>query len=269
MPNPSNRFRRSPLLGLTVLAVLVHGQAAGQRPDFEWRGRLPAGAAIEVKGVSGDIRATPAGGEEVEVVAVKRGDPRDVEAVTFEVVEHRDGVTICALFPLRRGRTASCDPGSWHDLRLERDLDVEADFEVRVPAGGRFVARTISGDIDIRGLQGDVAANTVSGDVWIETSGLAEARTVSGSVRATLGRTDWSGELAFETVSGDVTVEAPDGLEADVDFATISGDIETDFAIAVRGRGFVRHSLRGTIGSGGRHLKLKTVSGDVTLRRRR
>lgn len=269
MHHPTNRFPRSPLLALATLSIVLPGNALGQNPDFEWRGRLSAGGTIEVKGVSGDIRATLASGDEVEVVAMKRGDRRDVEAVTFEVVEHRDGITVCALFPQRRGRTTYCDPGSWRDLRLERDLDVEVDFDVRIPADGRFVARTISGDIDIQGLRSDVVAKTVSGDVWIETMGLAEARTVSGSVRATLGRIDWTGELAFETVSGDVIVEAPDGLEADVDFSTISGDIETDFAIAVRGRGFVRHNLRGTIGNGGRELRLKTVSGDVSLRRGR
>jgi hypothetical protein len=240
-----------------------------QNADFEWRGRVASGATVEIKGVAGDIRAVPADGDEVEVLAFKDGDPRDVDAVTFDVFEHSGGVTICALFPLRRGRTAVCDPGSWHDLRLERDLDVEVDFEVRVPAAGRLVARTISGDIDIQRLTADVEANTVSGDVWVETSGLAEARTVSGSIRAIVGRTDWRGELSFETVSGDVTVEAPEGLEAEVDFSTISGDIETDFPIAVRGRGFVRHSLRGTIGGGGRDLRLKTVSGDVTLIRSR
>ncbi len=136
-----------------------------------------------------------------------------------------------------------------------------------MPAGVRFIGRTISGDVEVEDLDAEVLARTVSGDIEISTSDIAEASTVSGSIRAVLGRNDWRGDLEFSTVSGDVMVGVPDGLNTDVEFSALTGDLESDFRMTMRGRSFLRQRLRGTIGSGGRGLVLKTVSGDVRLRR--
>ena len=43
------------------------------REEFRWHGPVAPGGVVEVKGVNGAIRAEPAAGDEVEIVAVKRG----------------------------------------------------------------------------------------------------------------------------------------------------------------------------------------------------
>lgn len=249
-------------------------ETAGSTPrlqasqDFEWRGRIDAGDAIEIKGISGDIRAVSTSGTEVEVVAFKRGRDRDFDRVTFEVYEHSDGVTICAMYPpKRRSQNYDCDRGGWHNANMD-DVDVDVDFEVRVPRGVVFVGRAISGDVDAEGLTAEVVARTVSGDIDVSTDGIARASTVSGTIRASMGRHDWRGELEFTTVSGDIVLAVPDGLNAEVEFSAVSGQMDSDFPITMQGRSFWTSHLEGTIGDGGRQLKLKTVSGDVKLRRR-
>ncbi len=55
-----------------ALVVTVPGLEA-QDDRFEWTGRIDRGDRIEVKGITGDIRAVATSGSRVEVVAVKRG----------------------------------------------------------------------------------------------------------------------------------------------------------------------------------------------------
>ena len=251
---------------------------AAQDDRFEWSGRIAQGNVIEVKGVSGDVRAVASSGDRVEVVATKYGRRRDFDLVDFEVFEDDGGVTICAMYPQRlrrrRGRefrrgSYECEPGSWHDLNVD-DTDVEVDFEVRVPSGVRFVGRTISGDVEAEGLDAHVMARTVSGSIYISTTDLADASTVSGSIEVVMGRSDWSGDLEFTTVSGDITLSFPGGLDTEVEFESLSGDMDSDFPIQLRSRSnrWIGGHIRGTIGDGGRDLSMKTVSGDVRLRRR-
>ncbi len=252
-------------------AVLTDGSDAAtpQQADFEWRGQIAADKAIEVKGVNGNIRAMAVGGRNVEVTAAKhegrRGDPEDV---TFEVVEHDDGVTICAVYPSRRSDEPNeCAPGRGGRMNV-RDNDTKVEFTVRVPEGVHLVARTVNGDVETERIGANVLAHTVNGSVTVSATGHAEAHTVNGSIRASLGRADWQGDLEFTTVNGTITVELPDGVGADVTASTVNGSIETDFPLTVRGR-FGPKRLSGTIGDGGRELHLETVNGSIRLRRGR
>ena len=185
--------------------------------------------------------------------------------MVIEVVPHEGGVTICAVYPSRRAsRPNECRPGGGSSN--VRDNDVEVQFTVRVPAGVRLVAANVNGDVDARGLASDVELTTVNGGVDVSTTGLARASTVNGAIDAVLGRTDWAGTLEFTTVNGSITVEVPEGLSADLEATTVNGDISTDFPLTVSGRLSPRR-LRGTIGDGGRQLRLTTVNGGIRLRR--
>jgi DUF4097 and DUF4098 domain-containing protein YvlB len=139
-------------------------------------------------------------------------------------------------------------------------------FRVHVPAGVNLVARTVNGDVSVERLTGDVRASTVNGGVEVSTNGLAEASTVNGSIEARVGRADWRGAIDFSTVNGSITVTLPEGLDAEVTASTVNGHLQSDFPLRVEGR-FSPRRLTGTIGDGGRQLKLKTVNGSIELRR--
>ena len=109
---------------------------------FEWRGTVLQGSAIEIKGVNGEVTAEPSSGPEVEVTAVKTGRRSDPSGVRIEVVTHGDGVTVCAVYPDVDGRPNECRPGDGGRMST-RDNDVNVAFTVKVPAGVRFVGRTV------------------------------------------------------------------------------------------------------------------------------
>ncbi len=263
---------RAGRFGMAVwAAVMAMASGAGElqaQQDFSWSGTLAAGRVLEVRGISGDVRATLATGRTAEVTATKHGRESDFDLVEVRVFEESDRVVICALYD--RPGAESCEHRDGGDDRRGRDrnLRVSVDFEVEVPAGVEFIGRTVSGDVDAVGLRSDVDASTVSGSIMVSTTGVAHGSTVSGEVEVEMGSLDWD-RLEFKTVSGDITLRVPAGLDADVDFESLSGDFSTDFDMEIHRRRdrFVGSEVEGRIGSGRGRLSFRTVSGDVRLRR--
>jgi Toastrack DUF4097 len=260
-------MRKTILLRDAALAtvLLVGTAAAAGAQDFTWDGRVAPGQAVEIKGINGDIKAAPASGDRVQVTAVKRARRSDPATVLVKVVEHAGGVTICAVYPTPEGKPPNeCQPGEGGHMSTN-DNDVNVSFTVRVPAGVRFVGRSVNGGIEADGLAGDVEARTVNGGVRLSTSGKAEAETVNGSITAAVGRADGTEPLSFKTVNGSIALELPATASADLRAATVNGDIQTDFPLHGQTRVSRRH-LSGTIGGGGRPLALDTVNGSIRIR---
>jgi DUF4097 and DUF4098 domain-containing protein YvlB len=250
---------------LTVCGLLLLAPPAAAQ-DFKWHGALANGKTLEVRGVSGDIRASRATGGEAEVTAEKRGRKSDPDDVEIRVIEHEDGVTICAVYPSRRGRSNSCEAG-----RSNQDTDnndVEVKFTVKVPAGVEFDGVTVNGDIIATDLPDDAEVSTVNGDIEVTAAGSVEATTVNGSIEATMGRATWNGELEFTTVNGGIRVTMPSGVNADVRANTVNGSVDSDFEITMQGR-MRRGAVQGRIGKGGADLELSTVNGSIELRKAR
>jgi hypothetical protein len=246
--------------------LLLALPALATAQDFNWRGRIAPGQTLEIRGINGSIDAS--GGGAAEVRAVKTSRRSDPDSVEIKVIEHAEGVTICAVYPTPPDarRPNECRIGGGGSMST-RDNDVQVNFVVRVPAGVKLSANTVNGGVNVRGLDADASAHTVNGSIKLQTDGRAEANTVNGSIEASMGRADWDGRNAFKTVNGAIHLELPGDLSTEVRAQTVNGDIETDFPLTVRGR-FSRRSLQGTIGGGGRELELETVNGGIRLSRR-
>jgi hypothetical protein len=246
-----------------ALGLALVGAATALAEDFAWRGRVGAGQTLEIRGVNGGITAETGGGE-VEVTAVKRGRKSDPASVEIKVVEHGEGVTVCAIYPSKGLRRNTCEPGGGHNNTNNNDVQVE--FTVKVPAGVKLGAHTVNGAVKVTDVEGDVTAETVNGPIEVSSGGLVKAETVNGSIDAKLGRADWTGTLEFETVNGSITLGLPADLAADVDAEVLNGRITSDFPVGGDVRQ-TKRALKGSIGGGGRGLDLETVNGSITLRK--
>ncbi|MFQ5691319.1 MAG: DUF4097 domain-containing protein [Gemmatimonadota bacterium] len=265
--------RRAVRLALTLGAALIvspGARGASAQEEFRWHGSVDRGDLVEIKGVNGEIVASPSSGGEVEITARKHSRHDDPASVKIEVVEHEGGVTVCAVYSSRRGkRPNECEPGQGGQLGAHNS-DVVVDFTVHIPRGTPFHGRTVNGRVRARDLDRHVNAETVNGGIEVTTAGSAEAATVNGSIDATLGAAGWDGEMSFHTVNGSINLALPEGVNADVSAETVNGELSTDFPLTVSGRlGFGAHRLHGTIGKGGDRLDLKTVNGAIHLRKSR
>jgi DUF4097 and DUF4098 domain-containing protein YvlB len=90
---------------------------------------------------------------------------------------------------------------------------------------------------------------------------------VNGSIDAKMGSTDWKGALKENSVNGSIMLEMPSDTSTEVSFASINGTLESDFPFVSTGK-LGSHLMKGTIGNGGRELKVNTVNGDVKLKKR-
>jgi hypothetical protein len=233
--------------------------------DFLWAGTLSGGQALEVRGVNGSIRAGASSGSEVEVRTRTRARRSDPSSVRIEVVEHVGGVTVCAVYPTPdRARGNGCEPGERGRMNI-RNNDVRVDFDVLLPAGVDFVARTVNGDIEALELGGDVHATTVNGDVDLKTTGFGRAETVNGDIDAILGATDPHGDAVFETVNGSVTLDLAADVNADLNAKWLSGRFESEIPFTLDGR-TGRQSASGTLGVGGPELDVRTINGSIRIR---
>lgn len=249
-----------------LLCVVVTSEAFAQ--DYQKSYRLGAGDTISVRNVSGDINITGQEGDSVTVNAIKEG--RDRELVEIEDKSGAGRVDLGVKYP----RECNCD--------------ASVRFEIRVPRGMRFNfsnLSTASGNIQLKGVSGQVKVSTASGDVLVEdvageinastasgqmnvrnVTGTVSAQSASGDVKVDIARLEGAGDLKFSTASGDVDVRLPSSLDADVKLSTLSGKVSTNFPLEVkeseRGPGT---TAAGLIGSGTRRLRISSASGDVSL----
>jgi len=104
-----------------------------------------------------------------------------------------------------------------------------------------------SGDVEFRGLSGDIRQNSSSGDVTLEFDR-------PGSVRA-------------DTTSGRIRLILPEDAEFSLVTSTSSGDIRCDFPLTVSGS-LSDSDIRGQVGGGTVELNLSTSSGDIRVEKK-
>jgi hypothetical protein len=241
-------------------ASLVFAQA-----DFNWRGQIGSGQTLEVRGVNGEINAAVSGSGDAEVRATKSTNRSDPALVRVEVVPHAGGILVCAVYPTPPGREPNtCDPGPRNRSNTNNN-DTVVRFDVRVPAGVRFIGKTVNGDVTAESLNGDAEAHSVNGSVKLSTTGNASANTVNGSVDVAMGRADFPDGAKFSTVNGGITLRVPAYLSAHLRASVQNGSIESDFPITITGA-VSRQKVEGTIGSGGQDLQVSTVNGSIRLK---
>jgi hypothetical protein len=158
--------------------------------------------------------------------------------------------------------TAVILTGASADSKLDgrfRDLELKTasgDLRLRGEIERDAAVKSVSGDVRIDRVGGNLRAQTVSGDIsvgWI--GGSVEGKSVSGDIRfESLSH----GDATFTSVSGDVEIGIAPGSLLDVDAGSVSGDLSSEVPLA---------SQPGEdVGDGPTVvLRGKTVSGDVTV----
>lgn len=251
-------------------------QSSRQGPEvterFSRTVRLGRNGAVEIANVAGDITVTGGDGDEVRIEAVKRVRHRDdaeakaqLEALRIEVAELANRVEVRTVYPRAMRSVAAVD------------------YTINVPSGARTSIRTVSGDVRVTNVRGELRAESVSGD--IVTSGatrLSLVKSVSGDVEVNDGSTD--SEVTVNTVSGNLSARGLkarsidlDSVSGDVlltdvqceraDVKSVSGNIEFSGSLARNGRyqmnshsGLLRFAVDGNTGF---ELEATTFSGNV------
>lgn len=133
---------------------------------------------------------------------------------------------------------------------------------------GSLHVTSVSGAVNVANMTGDLEATTISGDLEAQVAAAHSVRvhTTSGDLHLTAGL-DRGGTIEAETVSGDERIAASAASGFQYEVRTFSGDIEDCFGqkperTSEYGPG---RRLDGTRGAGDGHVRIKSLSGDVSL----
>ena len=255
-----------------ILSVVLFAAVAASSSwcaDFQWEGQLAPGQLLEIRGVLGSIVAAGGSGKAAAVTATKTGSTSDVSGVRIVAVPYEGGVVICAMYPDSPDSKHPnvCNPPGMDTYLSANNNDVRVDFTVTVPEGVRLSANTLDGNVQATGLSGHVEAHALKGDVVVSTSRSAQASTLHGSINAVIGSTTWSGTQMFDAGNGNLDLQLPSDANTNVQAMAFLGAILSEFpqVIVTSAKHGNSSMASGTLGTGGRSLRLFAFHGNITL----
>jgi DUF4097 and DUF4098 domain-containing protein YvlB len=248
-----------------LAGLLLSLNAAAQ--DFRKSYEVGQGGSINVRNVSGDVTVTGYEGETVLILGFKEGRDRDLVSVEDNSTGNK--VDVRARYP----ENCDCNASIRFEVKVPRGTykfdaisSVSGDVEV-TGVSGDLRARSTSGSVTVKGVSGAVIASSTSGNVYVgEINGTVSGKSTGGNVEVEIVQLSGAGDMEFSSTSGNVRVKLPSNLDADVRMSTLSGGLKTDFQLNVeepeRGPG---RRATGRVGGGSRNLRLSSTSGSVSL----
>jgi hypothetical protein len=205
------------------------------------------------------IDLVPSGGKHQISVRVPSGSTLNVTLVNGNITVH--GVAGDAT--LRSvGGNISGEVGA--NLRAN---SVTGSIRLAAPGAKSIEAKTINGDVDLKGSPTEVEVVTVSGNAKAQLGTVSRGRfkTISGNVSAALSLAP-DADLEGESVSGNLRFDFPAAPEARFDVQSFSGNIDSCFGPKAESAHYGPGSrLEFKSGDGSGHVHIETKSGDVHL----
>jgi len=230
-----------------ALAFLLAGPAAAQdrRDNDRDRGprdtetvdrtvAMPAGGTLRLKTFSGRVKITGGSGDQLVVHAIRRATRDRLGDIKLEITQS--------------GNTIEVD-ANHRVVERRNDNVVETDFEIQVPSKTKLDIKTFSAPVTVIGVSASQNIDGFSSEVIIESTEFGDGN-----------------DIDVNTFSGDVRLRLPATAKGNIDFNSFSGHFESDLPVTLNSSS--RRNFRGALNGGGAgDFRLKTFSGDVSIRR--
>ncbi len=291
--------------GAALLALAVAGSTAcsinlnaEQYVNKEHKTFAVTGKAdVELKTFDGSIEVTSWDKPEVSITIERRADTQ-AEAEALKVTAEQTGSRIVVEAVKPEGRDSQVQVGFHHGRSVRFVVNVPRTTDLNATSGdGSISVSGIDGRVEARSGDGSIATTDIKGDVGLDTGdGSISADNISGNLKINTGDGSVSvkgqprglvahtgdGSVSVDVTSssaapvadwelttgdGGIHVTLPANFNAQVDAHTGDGGIDAnDFGL--RPTGEDRNDLRGSIGSGGPTIRLRTGDGGITLSKR-
>lgn len=272
-----------------ALASLLLAAPALAEGRVERELALSPGGRLVVEADGGGITVTGSKRSGAHVLITAR-DEEELERYDLSFEESPEGLRVVAR---RKKSMRSWFGWSGHGIKIEVEVPTETDIDLDTSGGGLRVesirgevegdtsgggirVRDVEGDVDvdtsgggirIADVRGDVRAETSGGGVRVENvTGSIDASSSGGSIEASFAAGATPGGR-LSTSGGGVEVWLDSNANVEIDASTSGGSVSCDLPITTSGR-MSRRSLRGTIGSGGPRLTLRTSGGSIRISER-
>ena len=253
-------------------------------------------------------QAQETSGQRVVVPARNTSRPRKVTAhqmsgsITVKAYSGREVIVETAPGQSRGRDSQESVPPGMHRIDLPpRGLSVEEEdnqINVHVPIGGHAALtisvppdtsldlHTMSGEINVEGVTGEIVVDTMNGKVSLTgIGGNVLAHSMNGTLMVAMDSVDAAKPLSFTTMNGTIDVTLPTDYKGNVKLSTNHGAIYSDFDVKIGGGTITQsntsadgkfkvtidrdRTFTGTINGGGPEATFKTFNGTIYIRKKK
>lgn len=165
----------------------------------------------------------------------------------------------------------------YQTINLTIKVPQKFSLKLHTVQGGDIVVENVDGNHEISNVNGSIVLNNIDGSVV--------ANTVNEDVKVTFNSITANTLMAFSTISGNVDVTFPASLKANLKMKSDFGEVLSDFDIDIdkmpaklksrseKDKGYYKISkdewTYGKINGGGPEIMMKSLSGNVFLRKKK
>ena len=215
-------------------------------------------AEIKIEGISGaDIKITAFGYEGIPEKArglkpLSGGEPENT-GIGLNVTQEGNRISIS-------GSHREADDADY-TIGLPRNMKLKIDYN-------SWQAE----DVVITGMTNEIEAKSQVGDLlFVDVTGPIVAHTLSSDLEVIFSSLNQVSPSSITSTSGDIDVTLPSTVKGTFKMATVSGGVYTDLDFDLGNESNVRRlmgqNVTGKLGGGGVEVSLKTVSGDIYVRK--
>lgn len=235
---------------------------ADETERFEQTYPLNANGRVSVSNVNGSITIETWDNPEVKLEWVKTGDTKEnLAEVEIRIDARQDAFSVETNYGDWKRRNSGAG-------RNYGKLQVE--YHLLVPRNAVLdEIETVNGSVNITNAENTTKASAVNGEVkGTNLRGTANLSTVNGTVIANFDQLPTGSRISLETVNGSVDLTIPSDANATLKAETVNGKISNDFGLPVRKGQYVGRDMYGKIGSGDVQIKLESVNGELSVKRK-
>lgn len=233
------------LIFIPLSMFVFHLTTQAEKYTFPLHKEFPSetNPSLKVENISGEIKIESHPENKIiidafKVVEADNSDEAEKLAAQIEIVieKHEEELEIKTQYPSLKSR-------SFWDRVFSFDWKSSGyvDYRIMVPEKVRLDVSSISGEVKISNIAGEVEASSTSGDLWIKRiTGALNLETTSGDVEVSM-------------IEGDITVS---GTSSDLEMFDIKGDVDISSTSG-------NVSAEGVVGS----VQIDNTSGGLFLKR--
>jgi DUF4097 and DUF4098 domain-containing protein YvlB len=240
-------------------SVITNIIAVDESERFEQTYPLNANGTVSVSNVNGSITIETWDRNEVRLAYVKTADTKEnLDDVQIRIDARQDAFAVETEYEAIKNRAT----------KTYKKLEVE--YRLTVPRAAVLNdIETVNGSVSISNAANMTKASTVNGEVrGTNLRGTANLSTVNGTVVADFDQLQAGGRVSLNTVNGTVDLMIPSDANATIKADTVNGSISNDFGLPVRKGEYVGRDLYGRVGSGDVQIRLNSVNGALSIKRK-
>jgi hypothetical protein len=250
----------------------AYGQDTGDRIVVNFSDPSRPGL-LKINLVNGSVSIKAYSGREVTVESQSR-NRRDREPQTRDGLRRID-TTARGLVVEEENNVISITSRNPNDTgNLEIQVPAKTNLNLRSVNGGSTVVEGVEGELEITNINSSVRLDNVAGSVV--------AHSTNGGVKVTLREITPNKPMSFTSMNGGVDVTVPAAAKANLKLRADNGAIYSDFDVQIKptaptvddrrnqgGRYRIEtdKTVNGTINGGGPDFEMRTLNGNIYLRK--